>query len=125
MGSEEAVRNRRIVERFIEGVLEGRLNVVDELCDPGLINHAAAPQARDGIDEPSASLVSLAQRCRISDGLTELGPAPPPGVARDNSMWFPRCAGDQWTLVHPLGCAKCANGRTGSGGLGRIRSMVR
>jgi predicted ester cyclase len=50
MGCEEAVRNRRIVERFIEGVLEGRLNVVDELCDPGLINHAAAPPARDGID---------------------------------------------------------------------------
>jgi len=43
-------RNRRIVERFIiEGVLEG-LDVFDELCDPGVINHAAAPQAREGID---------------------------------------------------------------------------
>ena len=50
MGSEAAERNRRIVERFIEGVLEGRLDVIDELCDSDLINHAAAPQARDGID---------------------------------------------------------------------------
>lgn len=50
MGSEAAERNRRIVERFIDGVLEGRLDVIDELCDSDLINHAAAPQARDGID---------------------------------------------------------------------------
>ncbi len=50
MGSEAAERNRRIVQRFIEGVLEGRLDVIDELCDSDLINHAAAPQARDGID---------------------------------------------------------------------------
>ena len=50
MGSDVAERNRRIVERFIEGILDGRLDVVDQLCDPGLINHAAAPQARDGID---------------------------------------------------------------------------
>ena len=50
MGSEAAERNRRIVERFIEGVLEGRLDVIDELCDSDVINHAAAPQARDGID---------------------------------------------------------------------------
>ena len=50
MGSEAAERNRRIVERFIEGVLEGRLDVIDELCDSDLINHAAALQARDGID---------------------------------------------------------------------------
>ena len=50
MGSEAAEQNLRIVERFIEGVLEGRLDVIDELCDSDLINHAAAPQARDGID---------------------------------------------------------------------------
>ncbi len=50
MGSEAAERNRRIVERFIDGVLEGRLDVIDELCDSDLINHAAAPQAHDGID---------------------------------------------------------------------------
>jgi hypothetical protein len=50
MGSDVAERNRRIVERFIEGILDGPLDVVDQLCDPGLINHAAAPQARDGID---------------------------------------------------------------------------
>ena len=51
MGSETAEQNRRIVERFItEGVMEGRLDVFDELCDPGLINHAAAPQAREGIE---------------------------------------------------------------------------
>jgi SnoaL-like domain len=50
MDSEMTERNRRIVERFIiEGVLEG-LDVFDELCDPGVINHAAAPQAREGID---------------------------------------------------------------------------
>jgi hypothetical protein len=30
--------------------LEGRLDVFNELCDPGVINHAAAPQAREGID---------------------------------------------------------------------------
>jgi predicted ester cyclase len=51
MVSEMTEGNRRIVERFIaEGVLEGRLDVFDELCDPGVINHAAAPQAREGID---------------------------------------------------------------------------
>jgi len=50
MDSEMTERNRRIVERFIiEGVLEG-LDVFDELCDPGVINHAAARQAREGID---------------------------------------------------------------------------
>ena len=41
MGSEVAEQKRRVIERFIEGVLEGRLEVLDELCDPGLINHAA------------------------------------------------------------------------------------
>ena len=51
MASEASEQNRRIVERFItEGVMEGRLDVFDELCDPGLINHAAAPQAREGIE---------------------------------------------------------------------------
>ena len=51
MAGEIAERNRRIVERFLtEGVLEGRLDVFDELCDPGVINHAAAPQAREGIE---------------------------------------------------------------------------
>ena len=50
MGNDVAERNRRIVERFIEGILDGQLDVVDQLCDPGLINHAAAPEARDGID---------------------------------------------------------------------------
>ena len=50
MGSEAAEQNRRLVERFIKGIIEGRLDVVDELCDPGLINHAAAPQAREGIE---------------------------------------------------------------------------
>jgi len=50
-GCEIAKRNRRIVERILtEGVLEGRLEVFDELCDPGVINHAAAPQAGEGID---------------------------------------------------------------------------
>ena len=44
MASEMAERNRRIVERFIAGgVLEGRLDVIDDLCDPGVINHAAVP----------------------------------------------------------------------------------
>lgn len=50
MGSDVAERNRRIVERFIEAILDGRLDVVDQLCAPDLINHAAVPQARDGID---------------------------------------------------------------------------
>jgi predicted ester cyclase len=50
MGSEVAEQNRRVIERFIEGVLEDRLEVMDELCDPALINHAAAPQAREGIE---------------------------------------------------------------------------
>jgi hypothetical protein len=35
MGSDVAERNRRIVERFIEGILDGRLDVVDQLCAPG------------------------------------------------------------------------------------------
>jgi predicted ester cyclase len=51
MESEAAEQNRRVVERFItEGVTEGRLDVFDELCDPSVINHAAAPQAREGIE---------------------------------------------------------------------------
>ena len=51
MASEMTERNRRIVERLIaEAVLDGRLDVIDELCDPGVINHAAVPQAREGID---------------------------------------------------------------------------
>jgi hypothetical protein len=32
------------------GVLADRLDVFDELCDPGVTNHAAAPQARDGVE---------------------------------------------------------------------------
>ena len=35
MGSDVAERNRRIAERFIEGILDGRLDVVDQLCAPG------------------------------------------------------------------------------------------
>ena len=50
MGSGVAEQNRRVIERFIEGVLEDRLEVIDELCDSALINHAAAPQAREGIE---------------------------------------------------------------------------
>ena len=51
MLSEAAEQNRRIVERFVtEGIIEGRLDVLDELCDPSVINHAAAPQAREGIE---------------------------------------------------------------------------
>jgi predicted ester cyclase len=51
MDSDAADRNRRVIERFIaEVVMEGRVDVLDELCDPGLINHAAAPQAREGIE---------------------------------------------------------------------------
>jgi hypothetical protein len=43
MASEVTGNYRRIVVRFItEGVWEGRLDVLDELCDPGVINHAAA-----------------------------------------------------------------------------------
>jgi len=48
--SELADRNRRIVERFIdEVILDGRLEVLDELCHPDLVNHAAAPGNQHGI----------------------------------------------------------------------------
>ena len=30
MGSEAAEQNRRVVERFIKGIIEGRLEVVEE-----------------------------------------------------------------------------------------------
>jgi hypothetical protein len=37
MLSEAAEQNRRIVERFVtEGIIEGRLDVLDELCDPSV-----------------------------------------------------------------------------------------
>jgi predicted ester cyclase len=41
--------NKAIVRRFIhEGVIGGNLAVLDELCSPDCINHAAVPDARQG-----------------------------------------------------------------------------
>jgi predicted ester cyclase len=49
--SELAERNRRIIERFIdEVILDGRLEVLDELCHPEVVNHAAAPGHQHGVE---------------------------------------------------------------------------
>lgn len=49
--SKTAEENRRIVERFInELILGGNLEVMDELCHPDLVNHAAAPGNQNGLD---------------------------------------------------------------------------
>jgi predicted ester cyclase len=42
--------NKAIVRRFIhEGVIGGNLALLDELCSPDCINHAATPDARHGM----------------------------------------------------------------------------
>ena len=42
-------QNKAVVRRFIhEGVIGGDLALIDELCAPDFINHAAAPEARRG-----------------------------------------------------------------------------
>lgn len=48
MSSEE---NKAVVRRFLEeGVAQGHLDVFDHLCAPDIVNHAAAPERRHGID---------------------------------------------------------------------------
>ena len=43
--------NKAIVGRLIrEGIVGGNLAVIDELCSPDCINHAAIPEARHGIN---------------------------------------------------------------------------
>src|ERR1700730_8060822 len=43
--------NKTIVRRFlVEGVIGGKLAVIDELCSPECINHSAAAEARHGPD---------------------------------------------------------------------------
>jgi predicted ester cyclase len=43
--------NKAIVRRFIyEGVIGGNLDIIDELCSPDLVNHAAVPEARHGVE---------------------------------------------------------------------------
>jgi hypothetical protein len=42
-------QNKNVVRRFIrDGVIGGDLSVIDELCSPECINHAAVPEARLG-----------------------------------------------------------------------------
>jgi predicted ester cyclase len=44
-------QNKSIVRRLIhEGVIGGNLAVIDELCSPECINHAAVPEARHGME---------------------------------------------------------------------------
>lgn len=44
-------QNKAIVRRFIhEGVIGGNLAVIDELCSPECVNHAAVPEARIGAE---------------------------------------------------------------------------
>lgn len=41
--------NKAVVRRFIhEGLIGGNLAVIDELCSPECVNHAAVPEARLG-----------------------------------------------------------------------------
>jgi len=69
MASEIAERNRRIVERFLtEGVLAGRLDVFDELCDPASSTMPQRRRPARASTLSSASSVSLVQPCRISGG---------------------------------------------------------
>jgi predicted SnoaL-like aldol condensation-catalyzing enzyme len=47
-GKEE---NRAVVRRFIDEVIVGgQLDVIAELCDPEIVNHAAAPSRQHGLD---------------------------------------------------------------------------
>jgi len=41
--------NKAIVSRYIqEGVVGGNLAIIDELCSPDFVDHAAVPEARHG-----------------------------------------------------------------------------
>jgi hypothetical protein len=48
-----------------------------------------------------------------------------PGVLARRTRYAAVGAAGQWALVHPCECLKCANGRSGFGGGGRSRLMVR
>ena len=44
-------QNKQIVRRFIdEGIIGGNLAVIDELCSPECVNHAATAAARHGVE---------------------------------------------------------------------------
>ena len=43
--------NKAVVRRFVnEGVVDGNLAVIDELCSPECVNHSALPEARLGTE---------------------------------------------------------------------------
>jgi predicted ester cyclase len=47
----ETERNKEVVRRFIdEVVIGGKVELIDELCDPDAINHAAAAPNKRGFD---------------------------------------------------------------------------
>jgi predicted ester cyclase len=44
-------RNKAVVRRFLEVVSDGGdLSVMDEVCAPGVVNHAARPGLQDGLN---------------------------------------------------------------------------
>jgi len=43
-------QNKQIVRRFIHEVIGGNLAIIDELCSPECVNHAATAAARHGVE---------------------------------------------------------------------------
>ncbi|GAB2863262.1 ester cyclase [Lentzea nigeriaca] len=49
--------NRAVVRRFLDEVVaEGRFELLTELCAPDVVNHAAAPERRHGVENIKAVL---------------------------------------------------------------------
>jgi predicted ester cyclase len=49
--------NKAVVRRFLDEVVgQGRFDLADELCAPDVVNHAAAPERRDGVENIKAVL---------------------------------------------------------------------
>jgi predicted ester cyclase len=49
--------NKAVIRRFLdEAVGQGRFDLVDELCAPDVVNHAAAPERRHGVENIKAVL---------------------------------------------------------------------
>lgn len=53
MGAEE---NKAVVERFLNEVGRGQVDIVDQLCDEAIVNHAAVPERQRGIENLKAVL---------------------------------------------------------------------
>jgi predicted ester cyclase len=66
-----AEANKRLVLRFLdEGVRQGREEIFDEICSADLVNHAAAPERRHGV-QALKDVIAFSRRAQPDQRWTE------------------------------------------------------